>query len=177
MKKIRVILAAVLVLALCLSLCGCGAESVAEKYVKARFGEFFNGSDKVDKYMLVTDAETTKAEYGKVKIKTDVERVIELDDDEVDKLVEMISEEYDSEFYKVSDFVKTKNIKKAVCVKVSYEFNGDQIEKYADKNEYFELDGDVYVTLVKEGSSWKVVAGDDIMGVFADDKDADEDDE
>ena len=172
MKKIRVILAAVLVLALCLSLCGCGAESVAEKFVKARFEEVYS---KADKYMLVTDEETTKATYGKFKIKTDVERVIELDEDEVDSLVEMISDEYDSEFYKVSDFVKTKNIKKATCVKVSYELSGDQIEKYADESDYFELDGDVYVTLVKEGGSWKVVAGEDIMGVFADD--ADEDDE
>ena len=168
MKKIRVILAAVLVLALCLSLCGCGAESVAEKYVKARFEEVYS---KADKYLLVTDEETTKAKLGKFKVKTDVERVIELDEDEVDSLVEMISDEYDSDFYKVSDFVKTKNIKKATCVKVSYKLSGKQIEKYADESDYFDLDGDGYVTLVKEGGSWKVVAAEDIMGVFSDDDD------
>lgn len=171
MKKIRVILAAVLVLALCLSLCGCGAESVAEKYVKAEFDEVYS---KADKYMLVTNEETTDKMLGNFKIKTEVKRTIELEDDELETLIEMLDERYDTDFYDLSDFVDAKKIKKAVCVKVHYEASGKQIEKYAEESDE-ELDGDRYVTLVKAGSNWKVVSGSDIMGVFEDD--AEEDDE
>ena len=174
MKKIRVILAAVLVLALCLSLCGCGAESVAEKYVKAIYEEGY--IIKADKYMLVPSEEIDDKKLGNFKIKTEIKRTIELDDDELENLIETLDERYDTDFYDLSDFVDAKKIKKAVCVKVHYEISGKQYEKYAEKSDE-ELDGDEYVTLVKEGGSWKVVAGADIMGVFEDDKDADEDDE
>jgi hypothetical protein len=171
MKKIRVILAAVLVLALCLSLCGCGAESVAEKYVKASFEEVYS---KADKYMLVPSEETNDKMLGNYKIKTQVKRTIELDDDELENLIEMLDERYDTDFYDLSDFVDAKKIKKGVCVKVHYEASGKQIEKYSKEADE-ELDGDRYVTLVKVGGNWKVVAGSDIMGVFEDD--AEDDDE